>query len=308
VTQQRLDYAPSRLLPVDEARALPQSRRSRYAALRGYLRAHRRAWTALRGVREIVLVLAVYTLYDFTRFLVAGDGDGAIAHGRSILSLETRLNLAPERWLNHVVSPHALLAVPADYIYATLHYIVTPVVLIWLWRRHADAYGNARTTLMIATIIGLVGFSLLPVAPPRMLPGFVDTMAQYSHWGWWGGAASAPRGLAADTNQYAAMPSLHVGWAIWCGWQLVRLGKHRVTKVLGVLYPLLIASVVMATANHYFADVVAGCVVVLIGAGLAKLFSMVDWRVRRKLGRPPMPVLSPVPPEAAMPPAPRMPA
>jgi hypothetical protein len=159
VTQQRLDYAPSALL-VDEASARRWSVADRYAALRGYLRSHRRTWTALRGVREIVLVLALYTLYDFTRYLVSGDTDTALAHGRSILSLETRFGMAPERWLNHVVSPHAFLAVPADYIYATLHYIVTPLVLIWLWRRHKDAYGNARTTLMIATIIGLVGFSL----------------------------------------------------------------------------------------------------------------------------------------------------
>jgi hypothetical protein len=287
VTQQRLDYAPTPVVPVGLRQRRLWFVGDRYAALRGYLRAHRRTWTALRGLREIVLVLAVYTLYDFTRFLVSGDVDAAMAHGRSILSLETRLGMAPERWLNHVVAPHALLAVPADYVYATLHYIVTPVVLIWLWRRHKDAYGNARTTLMIATIVGLVGFSLLPVAPPRMLPGFVDTMSQYANWGWWSSAASAPRGLAADTNQFAAMPSLHVGWALWCGWQLVRFGRHRTTKVLGVLYPLLIAAVVMSTANHYFADVVAGFVVVLIGAVLAKLFTTVEWRMRRKTIRLP---------------------
>ena len=117
---------------------------------------------------------------------------------------------------------------------------------------------------MIATIVGLVGYSLLPVAPPRLLPGFVDTMAKLSHYGWWSTAASAPRGLGGETNQFAALPSLHVGWAIWCGWQLVRYGRHQVTKVVGVLYPIVVTVVVMGTANHYFIDAVAGAAVVLL--------------------------------------------
>jgi hypothetical protein len=91
-------------------------------------------------------------------------------------------------------------------------------------------------------------------------------MAQYSSYGWWGGQASAPRGMGAMTNQYAAMPSLHVGWALWCGVMLWRYGGTRLTKILGVAYPLLTALAVMGTANHYFLDAAAG--VVVMGAGL----------------------------------------
>jgi hypothetical protein len=97
-----------------------------------------------------------------------------------------------------------------------------------------------------------------------LLPGFVDTMAKLSHYGWWGTAASAPRGLGGDTNQFAALPSLHVGWALWCGWQLVRYGRHRVTKVLGVAYPIVVSLVVMGTANHYLVDALAGVAAVLL--------------------------------------------
>jgi hypothetical protein len=229
---------------------------------------------AIRGFREFVLIAAVYTMYDLTRYLVAGDHDGAIHHGATILRWEKDVSLAPEQWLNKLFSAHIALGLPADYMYATLHYLVTPAVLIWMWRRHQSAYPFTRTILMIATIIGLIGFSMLPTAPPRLLPGFIDTMAKFSHYGWWSNAASAPRGLGADTNQYAAFPSLHVGWALWCGWQMFRYGQHRLTKVLGVLYPVLLGLDVMATANHYFFDVVAGIAVVLIAAGLTHLLAM----------------------------------
>jgi PAP2 superfamily len=90
-------------------------------------------------------------------------------------------------------------------------------------------------------------------------------MAQYSDYGWWGGEASAPRGLGGMTNQYAAMPSLHCGWALWCGVMLWMYGGTRLTKIAGVLYPLITTIVVMGTANHYFLDAVAGFVV--MGAG-----------------------------------------
>jgi hypothetical protein len=274
MTQERLDFVPSSV-------AQPAHRQSRFSAWIANLQAHRKAWMALKGFREIVLIGGVYVLYDLTRFIVSGEHDGAVSHGSAILRFEQRVHIAPEHWLNHFVTPHALLAVPADYIYATLHYIVTPVVLIWMWRRHSSEYGHARTVLLWTTVVGLVGFSLLPVAPPRLLPGFIDTMARYSHDGWWSNAASAPRGFGHDTNQYAAMPSLHVGWAVWCGVQMVKYGKHRITRILGVAYPVLLSVVVIATANHYLLDVLAGVAAVLVGAGIAKLFTFMDWHWRR---------------------------
>jgi hypothetical protein len=138
---------------------------------------------------------------------------------------------------------------------------------------------------MLATVIGLIGFSLLPVAPPRMLPGFVDTMAQYSGTGWWSTDASVPRGVGSFTNQFAAMPSLHVGWALWCGWQMLRHGRHLITRVSGVVYPALITLVVIATGNHYLLDAVAGCAVVffaMVAVGTAA--RLLPRRVREMTG------------------------
>ena len=99
------------------------------------------------GLREIVLIGGVYALYDVSRYLVAGNQEAAFAHGRALLNFERRLDIAPEHALNKVFSAHILLGLPADYYYATLHYIVTPAVLIWLWRRHASSYAPARTTI-----------------------------------------------------------------------------------------------------------------------------------------------------------------
>jgi hypothetical protein len=142
-------------------------------------------------------------------------------------------------------------------------------------------YRAARTWLMTSTFMGLIGFTLLPTCPPRLLSashGFVDTMAQYSSYGWWGGEASAPRGMGGMTNQYAAMPSLHVGWALWCGVILWRYGRTRTTKAAAVAYPLITTIVVMGTANHYFLDAVAGAAVMGLGFLLAPYVSRVAER------------------------------
>ncbi|HET7530761.1 MAG TPA: phosphatase PAP2 family protein [Mycobacteriales bacterium] len=237
----------------------PASRRARLRAL--FARIVRK-----RGLRELLLIAFVYFIYDTSRFFVEGRQATAFAHALSVLHLESMLDVAWEQTVNQAVSAHRVLAVPADYMYATLHYVVTPLVLIWLWRRHRGHYSRARTTLMVATVFGLIGFTLLPVAPPRMLPGFVDTMSQYSHLGWWSHDASAPRGVGQFTNEFAAMPSLHVGWALWCGWQLVRHGRHRITQGFGVFYPALTTIVVIATGNHYLLDAVAGVAVVGLAA------------------------------------------
>jgi PAP2 superfamily len=272
VTQERLDFVPPS----------PQRGDGTVASGLGWrasLHAHRRAWMAIRGVREIVLIGGTYTLYDLTRYLVAGDHDQAFGHGHSVLRFEQRIHFDPEHALNRFFSAHLAIGLPADYIYATLHYILTPLILIWLWRRYPDSYSFARTLLIITTLIGLVGFALFPVAPPRLLGGFIDTMAKYSHYGWWSTAGSAPRGFGADTNQYAAMPSLHVGWALWSGYQLVRHGRHRVTQALGVCYPLVLSVVVMGTGNHYLLDVLAGVAVVGIAAVVTNLVMAVIRRI-----------------------------
>ncbi|MEV6245489.1 phosphatase PAP2 family protein [Streptomyces sp. NPDC051742] len=225
---------------------------------------HRPRWWA-----ELALIAVVYAAYSGGRLLVRGDEASAVDHGLAILRLEESLGIDAEHPLNRLFTSVPALGIPADFAYASLHYLVTPAVLVWLFHRRPAHYRAARTWLMASTLLGLVGFTLLPTCPPRLLDpahGFTDTMAHFSAYGWWGGEASAPRGLGGLTNQYAAMPSLHVGWALWCGVMLWRHGRTPLLKTLGVAYPLLTTLVVMGTANHYLLDAVAGAAV--MGAGL----------------------------------------
>jgi hypothetical protein len=251
-------------------------------------RGRKRWWT------ELPLIVLVYGLYTVGRLLVRVDVTDALSHGLDILRLETDAHLDLERWLNALFTKYEALGVPADFWYASLHYLMTPLVLIWLWRGRPSRYRFARTWLLTSTLVGLVGFTALPTAPPRLLPsvhGFVDTMAQYGSYGWWGADASAPRGLGGATNEYAAMPSLHVGWALWCGIMLFRHGRSQLVRALGVLYPLGTTLVVMGTANHYFLDAVAGVAVLAIGYVLAgPLLRAADTRLaKRRPTRTPVP-------------------
>ncbi|AXI77674.1 phosphatase PAP2 family protein [Peterkaempfera bronchialis] len=235
--------------------------------------------------RELLLVVLVYAAYDGSRLVVSGDLTEALRNGHALLSAENLLHLAPEHWLNGAFTRHSWLAVPADFAYATLHYLVTPLILVWLWRRHRDRYRHARTWLAISTVLGLIGFTTMPTAPPRLLEssyGFTDSMQQHAAVGWWGGEASAPKGLGHLTNQFAAMPSLHVGWALWCGLMLWFFARHRLLRIAGLLYPVLIAVVVMGTANHYLLDAVAGCAVMGLGALLAAPALHLTDRTRRR--------------------------
>lgn len=215
---------------------------------------------------ELLLIAVLYEAYSLSRLVVRGDVDAALRNAERILHVESLTHLDPERMLNRVVTDHVFIGVVCDYAYATLHYVVTPLVLFWLWRGRPERYRGARTTLAIATVVSLAGFMLFPTAPPRMIDGFTDTMAHFASWGWWGAGASAPRGMEHMTNEYAAMPSLHVGWAAWCGWQLWRHGRGPVPRGLGVAYPLFVVLVVLGTANHYLADVLAGLAVMGVGA------------------------------------------
>ncbi|MER6994830.1 phosphatase PAP2 family protein [Streptomyces sp. NPDC000410] len=243
--------------------------------------------TRLRWWTELPLIAVVYVAYSAGRLVVRGDVSTAVDHGLAILHLEGLLHIDFERPLNRLFTSTPEIGIPADFLYAAPHYLVTPAILVWLFRRYPARYRAARTWLMVSTLLGLIGFSLMPTCPPRLLDaghGFVDTMAQFSSYGWWGAEASAPRGLGGMTNQYAAMPSLHVGWALWCGVMLWRYGRGPATKVLAVVYPLLTTVVVMGTANHYFLDAVAGAAVMGAGLLLTRPSMRLADRVKARLG------------------------
>ena len=228
---------------------------------------------SVRGAIEIGTLLVLAVIYNFVR---AGGGPAskgaAMDHAHDIVRLEGWFFDKVEIGLNHWIVGVTFLAVAACYFYALMHYVMTPVVLL-VSRKHGGwLYWRGYWALVLACAIALVGYANFPVAPPRLVPDVdaIDVMRQFSSWGWWGDAASAPRGLGDATNQYAAMPSLHFGWSLWCGIQMWGFGG-RWWKVGAVAYPLLQAIVVLATANHFLLDVLGGATCILLGYAIVTL-------------------------------------
>jgi membrane-associated phospholipid phosphatase len=211
---------------------------------------------------QIAIVVLAWVIYSMARSLAGDDVVEAVRNGHVLMGWDQALGFGWVLELNRWVTGHALIAVPFAFEYALLHYLITPLVLVWLWRSKPDSYRLALIALLTMTAIGLTFYVLLPVAPPRLLPGagWVDTMRAWSHLGWWGGAGSAPTGFEHVTDQYAAMPSLHVGWAVWCAWSWQR-SRHLLVRRLAWLYPASIAVAVVVTANHYVVDVAGGALI-----------------------------------------------
>jgi membrane-associated phospholipid phosphatase len=212
----------------------------------------------------VALIVGAWLLYSVARSSSGDDIAAAVRRGQIVQNWDQVLGFGFTFNLNHWVTAHALLAVPMTLDYASLHYLVTPLVLVWLWRSHPAHYRPALLALLSMSAIGLVVYMVLPVAPPRLLPGsgWIDTMSTWSRIGWWGSGGSAPEGLEHLTDQFAAMPSLHVGWAVWCAWVWRRTGGITVQR-FGWIYPATTAATVIATANHYVLDVVVGTLLAL---------------------------------------------
>ena len=211
-------------------------------------------------------LFGIYLLVDAR----AGEGrrSAALRHGRSIFDLEQQLHLDLEKPLNHWLYPHHLLATLANYEYAYTYLLSAALILTWVWVRRPEVWGYARDSFVVLNLLAMATFWLYPTAPPRMLAdlGFVDTVTHggtVGSWGW---------GPVDAANQLAAMPSLHVGWALWVSVVLARLTAHPAAQVVSATHVLLTVFVVLATANHYLLDAVVVVVIVLVAERLAHLF------------------------------------
>jgi hypothetical protein len=207
--------------------------------------------------RELLLVLASVVFYFGVRGLTHTEPAQALDNAHDIVNLEKSLGLYVEPALQETTTDSHTLMTLMNWIYIWGHWPVITAVLLWLCVRHPEGYRQVRTTMVLSGGIGLVVFALYPVAPPRLARlGFVDTVTELS---------TSYRVLQppALVNQYAAMPSLHVGWDLLMGFALVTWGGHRALRLLGVLLPLAMVSAVILTANHYVLDAVAGASLVL---------------------------------------------
>ncbi|MBK5307419.1 MAG: phosphatase PAP2 family protein [Frankiaceae bacterium] len=223
---------------------------------------------ALRAAAAQVGALAVaFVAYFGARGLTEADPSKAIEHAQAVVDFEQRLGLHGEAALQQLVLGHANVIDVLNWIYIWGHWPVIIGVLIWLLNNHPQPYRLLRNALFVSGAIGIVIFVLYPVAPPRLAGlGLVDTITSQSH---------AYRVLQppAFVNQYAAIPSLHVGWDLLVGIFIFRYARRWVLRLLGALTPLAMTASVVLTANHFVIDAVLGALVAMIGLSVAVVTS-----------------------------------
>jgi hypothetical protein len=229
-----------------------------------------RAWLTVRhSLRaEAVVVLALYGVYEVTRGLVVGDAGAAVRHARELVALERSLHVFVEGRVQRAAQALPGLLDVLGIAYLTLHLAVTVGVLVWLHRRRPAAFPLVRTTLVLASGLALVGYLVFPTAPPRLSGiGIVDTVS--------GDHIDLDTGLVSSLyNPYAAVPSMHVGYALVVGASLFRYGRRRAVRFFGgALYLPFVLLVVVATGNHFLFDALAGAVVAGLAAGAALLLA-----------------------------------
>jgi hypothetical protein len=248
--------------------AAPADRPRRTLAL---LPARVRAVRRPKWWQEIAFIALCYWLYSLVRNAVPDHQVAAGHRAADLLAAERGMHLAVERQVNDLVARTDWLAYFCNYYYATLHFVVTIAVLVWLYRRHPLRYRSIRSVLFATNLVALLGFYFYALAPPRLMDGsqgYVDTIIAFHTWGSWGSAD-----VAAASNQYAAMPSLHIGWALWCAVVIWALAERRWVRVLGALYPCMTLFVIVGTANHFVLDAVGGMLALAAGFAAQRLLS-----------------------------------
>ncbi|WP_258036941.1 phosphatase PAP2 family protein, partial [Streptomyces sp. SM14] len=211
---------------------------------------------------ELLLIAVSYSVYSYIRNAVPEQAQVAQRHAQQIWELQEDMGLAVELAINHTVNDITWLIVSLNYFYATLHFVVTIAVLVWLFRSHPGRYGATRLVLFATTGVALLGYYLYPLAPPRLMEGmdFIDTGLIHQTWG-----SLSSESMQSVSNQYAAMPSMHIGWSVWCGLTIAVLARARWLRVLGALYPVATLFVIVATANHFWLDAIGGLICLAFG-------------------------------------------
>jgi hypothetical protein len=225
-------------------------------------------WTDL--LRQVALFVGAFLLYDLVRGLAGHPGYyKPFGDAMRIINLERAIHIFVEPSINAwTQNTHWLMDV-ADWVYLNGHFVVTLAVLVFIYLRRNDSFYFVRNVLMVSMAIALVGYWLYPTAPPRLMPewGFTDTVSELVTGGK-GWSDNGPAG--AFVNTYAAVPSMHICFALIIGVSMARLLSWRPGKILWCLYPLLVTFVVVATANHFLIDVFLGALTAGISAVLAK--------------------------------------
>jgi PAP2 superfamily protein len=230
-------------------------------------------------VEALALLWLLWVYEAITNFAPLRLHD-AVAHAEGVLHAEQVLHLDPEQALDGWLAGQHTLGVILSNYYDNAHFVVTLGLLVLLWWRRADIYRPLRNSLVVVNLLAFIVFWLYPVAPPRMLSGFIDVVdASHAFGSFHSGS------LASHADELAAMPSLHIAWAAWCSLALWRMSPRRWVRVLAILYPSLTAFTVIATGNHFVFDILGG----LFAMGLSVAFVQLAvapraWRAARAGG------------------------
>jgi membrane-associated phospholipid phosphatase len=214
--------------------------------------------------RQLAIWFGFYIAYQIARGLADRDVPRAFENGREVIDLERRAGALWELSLQGALHSSDVLMRLASWTYWLSQFAVLGIALLWVYLRRNEVFLRFRNTVLIANLIGLVGYVLLPTAPPRMFPdfGFVDTLASFS---------SLNHGSAAiefASNPYAAMPSLHAADALIVGVAMALIVRRWPFRVLWLAWPAWVSFAVMATGNHFWLDIAAGALVAGIAAAI----------------------------------------
>jgi hypothetical protein len=218
---------------------------------------------APRGLFEALLIAGLYLASELSRGLAGGGRIDAERHAAAVVRLERHLHVFGEAAVQRVA--HHVYGLPQTlgYAYLTLHLALTALALVWVYRHRRHAYRQLRNTLVVANGLAVAGYALFPTAPPRLAGvGISDTVS---------GATSinlTSNLVSRFYNPYAAMPSMHIGFSLIVGVVVWKLAQGTLWRVAGLVYPVFVLLVIVATGNHFFLDAAAGAAVAAAAAGV----------------------------------------
>jgi hypothetical protein len=238
-----------------------------------FLAQFRRAWQVssrwlpqgwLDALRQLLLFAGAYYAYRLVRGLVDGQAALAFENARTLVDVERTLGLFFEPGLQAWAEGQDWILTAANWMYVNSHFVITTTFLVWLYIARNHAFYYVRNMFMIAMGLALVGYVAFPTAPPRYLPewGFTDTVAAFV-------GSAAEQSATVLYNPFAAVPSMHVAFALMIAIPAIKLVRHRALQVLWAIYPVIVTFVVMVTANHFWLDAALGALVAAVSASAA---------------------------------------
>jgi hypothetical protein len=238
-----------------------------------YVESERRTSRRPPFVREIALAVIAYLIYEAARLLTAGSYPSALAHAQQVIALERDVNLDVEGTIQRAFLDSPMLTA-LNYVYLVAQNLVLPASLVLLYRVNRTVYTTLRNTLLATWLLALPVYALFPAAPPRLAGlGIADTVSSGSPLKMEGGATTTL------VNQFAAVPSLHVGFAFAIGIAVAAALRSPVLRFAALLWGPLVLLSVVATGNHFVFDALAGLLITAAGYGAGRVVAS-GWPAR----------------------------